>query len=55
MTYLIKTITPKDSDSYQVIIRSDGAQIPMTEENHDYRVFLEWVAEGNTPGEWSEE
>ncbi len=55
MDYFIRTITPRDSDPYQVVIRSDGAQIPMTEANLDYRVYLEWVAEGNTPGEWSEE
>lgn len=55
MNYLIKTITPRESEPYQVIIRSDGAQIPITEDNYDYCVYLDWVAEGNTPGEWSEE
>jgi hypothetical protein len=38
------------------IIRiSDGASIPISEQNRDYLIYLEWLAEGNTPGEWSEE
>ena len=28
---------------------SDGASIPMDPENSDYRKYLEWLAEGNTP------
>lgn len=28
---------------------SDGASIPMSEGNRDYREYLEWVAAGNTP------
>lgn len=55
MTYQIKTVKDLDGATYQVIIRSDGAQIPMTEENRDYVAYVEWLAEGNTPGEWSEE
>ena len=27
---------------------SDGAFIPMNEDNTDYQKYLEWVAEGNT-------
>ena len=28
---------------------TDGASIPFDEANKDYREYLEWVAEGNTP------
>lgn len=33
-----------------VVIRlADNASIPMTESNRDYRIYLEWLALGNTP------
>jgi len=28
---------------------SDGAFIPMSHDNSDYKAYLEWLAEGNTP------
>ena len=31
------------------VLRSDGTSIPNDEENRDYKNYLEWVAEGNTP------
>ncbi|OUM01677.1 hypothetical protein [Variovorax sp. JS1663] len=31
------------------VLRDDGACIPLAEENADYRAFLAWVVDGNTP------
>ena len=43
MNYTYKLI--KDSDS---ILRSDNACICKDENNTDYKLYLEWIAEGNT-------
>ena len=31
------------------ILRSDGAGIPVNENNTDYQAYLKWVEAGNTP------
>lgn len=45
MIYKLTTIVDK-----QFVIRlSDNATIPFDEDNMDYRAYLKWVEEGNTP------
>jgi hypothetical protein len=39
-----------DEVSTTVVVRlSDGAFIPMSDDNTDYQAYLAWVALGNTP------
>ena len=40
----------KSEDKVCAILRlSDNASIPLVADNTDYRAYLKWVAEGNTP------
>jgi hypothetical protein len=32
---------------------NEGLWIPFDESNADYQAYLAWVAEGNTPEEWT--
>lgn len=52
-TYQIRSITGITGEPFEVIIRDDGASIPADSKNVDYQAYLEWVAAGNTPTEWS--
>ena len=52
MTYEIYTHTFTGT-SYTVIVRSDGAWIPVDSANAEYQEYLEWVADGNTAGTYS--
>lgn len=36
-------------DGQTIVRTSDGANIPLNECNRDYRGYLAWIAEGNTP------
>jgi hypothetical protein len=38
-----------------MILRDGISWIPTDPENRDYQAFLEWVAEGNSPTELTEE
>ena len=33
----------------EVVLRSDGVSIPFDPANTDYKEYLKWLAEGNTP------
>lgn len=46
MNYFV--INPTDKES-TLIVRNDGAFIPADEGNSDYRAYLAWLDDGNTP------
>jgi len=43
-------LTSQDENFVKSVIRiSDWASIPMVVDNRDYRAYLDWLEEGNTP------
>jgi len=36
-------------EGYMILRATDGAYIPVNEDNTDYQAYLAWIAEGNTP------
>jgi hypothetical protein len=45
--------TYKIKDEIIAVVYLDNAFIPIDEANSDYQAYLAWVAEGNTPLEWT--
>jgi len=41
------------NEPFAVIRLSDHAGIPMSEDNSDYKEYLKWLEQGNTPEEWN--
>lgn len=52
MKHYLHTLTNPEGAEITVLRREDGAQIPMDEANPDYRAYLAWLEEGNTPEPW---
>ncbi len=52
MKHYLHTLTNPEGIEITVLRREDGAQIPMDEANPDYRAYLAWLEEGNTPEPW---
>jgi hypothetical protein len=50
---MYKTYTSPLTGVVQVVRLLDNAFIQPNEEYPDYQDYLAWVAEGNTPEEWS--
>ena len=40
---------PLRNETCTIIRLSDNANIPVSEQNRDYKEYLKWLAEGNTP------
>jgi hypothetical protein len=47
MYKLLKDVTTQQLSNS--VLRLDGTQIPFDPANTDYKEYLKWLAEGNTP------
>ena len=55
---IVKANSPINRSDFVLRTNLDNGEvssIPMVETNADYRVYLAWVAEGNTATEWNPE
>ena len=53
MKYFTEQVTGIDGNPFIIVMLEDGAQITQYAENPVWQEYLAWVAEGNTPEEWS--
>ena len=53
--YKILTLETQYGTQICIIRTLDNAHISSDETHYDYIAYLAWVAEGNTPKEWSPE
>jgi len=54
--FIYYTVTDVDPlDVGVMLLRSDGACIPIDPANTDYQQYLAWLEEGNVPEEWNPE
>jgi hypothetical protein len=53
---IVKSNPPFNGSDYVLRTNLDNGEvssIPMANSNTDYQAYLAWLAEGNTPEEWS--
>ena len=55
MKYFTQQTIGLDGQPFTVALLEDGAQITQYEENPVWQDYLLWLAEGNTPEEWTAE
>lgn len=46
---ILQKMGASDTEASVILRKEDNAFIPKDPNNRDYRKYLEWVAEGNTP------
>jgi hypothetical protein len=55
MKYFTQQTIGLDGQPFTIVMLKDGAQITQYDENPVWQDYLEWLAEGNTPEEWTAE
>jgi len=55
MKYFTHNIIGINNQNVQIIMLENGAQITQYDENPVWQEYLAWLAEGNTPEEWTAE